>query len=232
MNQTEATPNLNNQAVVLLHGIGSHPLALNGFRRRFARLRYHVCSPAYPSMSADIDQILDIIHPHIKALPPVEILNFVTHSFGGIVARAYIARFAPPNLGRVVSFAPPNHGTEYVDVFSNWRLFQSIMGPAALTLSTQPSSPPHQLPPPTFELGIIAGTRALNPLSYWLLPKPNDGIVSVASTRLEGMKAHMTVPYPHRVMLSIPWVQQKAINFVKTGYFSATTTRAEQEPDH
>lgn len=204
---------------ILLHGLGSHPLALNGIKRRLKRLGFDVYAPYYPSMSISVAQAVELIRPQLEALPPAAPLYFVTHSMGGIVARLWIARFKPSNLARVVMFAPPNHGTQLADRLNPRPLFRAILGPAFAELSAAPHSLPNRLPPPDFEVGIIAGTRALNPLGHRLLPKPNDGIVSVASTRLPGMRDHLIVPYSHRMMLSIPAVAEQAIHFLQVGRF-------------
>ena len=74
------------------------------------------------------------------------------------------------------------------------RLFQLALGPTAPQLGTGPDSLPNRLPAPNFELGIIAGTRSVNPLSGFFLPGESDGTVSVESTRLPGMSDFITVP--------------------------------------
>jgi pimeloyl-ACP methyl ester carboxylesterase len=219
---------ISSATAVLLHGLASHPLALNGIKRRMIQLGFDVYAPRYPSMSANVDQILEFIQLRLDPIPTTASLYFVTHSLGGIIARLLIERLNAPNLARVVMLAPPNHGTEFVDCFRHLALFRAIFGPATLEVGTSPHSLPHRLPPPTFELGIIAGCRALNPLSYWLLPKPNDGIVSVKSTRLEGMSDHITVPYPHRVMLSVPTVIDQVIHFLRFGYFDKNKVKRDE----
>jgi pimeloyl-ACP methyl ester carboxylesterase len=207
------------KTVVMLHGLASHPLAMNGLKRRLRREGFAICAPAYPSMSATVEQVLELIDSQLEAGPPGRPLYFVTHSLGGLLARAYIARHAPANLRRVVMLAPPNQGSEYVDHFGRLPLFRAALGPLAADAGTSPVGLAHRLPPVSYEVGIIAGRRALNPLSYWLLPQPNDGIVSVNSTRLAGMRDHLVVPYPHRLMLNAPVVVDQVVHFLRAGRF-------------
>jgi len=207
------------KTAILLHGLGSHPLALNGVKRRLQKLGFEVYAPYYSSMSLSVEQALEVVRPRLEAIPPSSSLYLVTHSMGGIIARLWIARYRPPNLTRVVMFAPPNHGTQLVDRLGHLFFLKRLLGPAFLELSAHPRSLPNSLPPPDFEVGIIAGTRALNPLGARILPKPNDGIVSAQSARLEGMNDYLTVPYSHRLMLSVPAVIEQAVHFLRFGRF-------------
>ncbi len=209
------------KTAILLHGLGSHPLALNGLKRRLQKLGFEVHAPYYPSLSLNIEQALEVVRPQLEAVPPEKPLYLVTHSMGGIIARLWIAQFKPVNLAKVVMFAPPNHGTELVDWLGHLPFLRFLLGPAFLELSAAPHSLPNRLPPPDFEVGIIAGTRALNPVGGHILPKPNDGIVSAQSTRLQGMSDYLITPYSHRVMLSVPAVIKRAIGFLQLGRFEA-----------
>ncbi|MEJ2710726.1 MAG: hypothetical protein P8074_24150 [Anaerolineales bacterium] len=219
-----ATPltqtNSNGQAAILIHGLASHPLVLNGIRRRLLKLDFFVSSSYYPFMSADVDDILVRLHSAIAHVPSAYTLHFVTHSVGALMARAYISRYSPPNIGRLVMLAPPNHGTPLIDRFGDWPLFRSILGSIASQLGTRADCLPQRLPSPAYPTGIIAGKRTWFPFSHWWLPEPHDGLVPLSSTFLPTMTDHITVPYSHRVMISIPAVQQEVVHFLQTGSFS------------
>jgi hypothetical protein len=81
------------------------------------------------------------------------------------------------------------------------------------------------LPPVDYPVGIIAGNRSVYPLASALLPKPNDGRVSVEGTKLDGMADHVVVGAAH------PWLPRNAsaiaqtIAFLKDGRFGRTSTR-------
>lgn len=145
--------------------------------------------------------------------------HFVTYSMGGLLVRGYLAAAPPPNLGRVVMIAPPNQGSEIVDSLGGSWLLRTILGPVAPRLGTAPEGIPARLGPPRFPLGVIAGDRAINPIGAWLLPDPNDGTVSVASTRLAGMADFLVVHRSHTFIMRAPEVAAQTIHFLRGGRF-------------
>ena len=107
---------------------------------------------------------------------------------GGLLARAYIVRHRPANLGRVVMLAPPNQGSEIVDLLGASRMYDRCFGPAGRQLGTRPGERLRTLLGTVdYPLGVIAGDRAIDPLGWLLVPGPNDGRVAVARTGVAGM---------------------------------------------
>ena len=88
---------------------------------------------------------------------------------------------------------PPNQGSEIVDRLGKMKVFQLLNGPASLQLSTHSESIPNRLGPVSFEIGVIAGDRSINPILSSLIPGKDDGKVAITRTRLEGMKDFIIV---------------------------------------
>jgi pimeloyl-ACP methyl ester carboxylesterase len=148
-------------------------------------------------------------------------IHFVTHSLGGIVLRQYLSEHRIENLGRVVMLAPPNRGSELADRLKNNCLYRLATGPAGQQLGTSDSSVPNRLGPADFELGVIAGNRSLNPLFSWWIPGPDDGKVSVRSTRLAGMQDFLVVHHSHTWMAWSSEVSAAVAQFLRSGCFAS-----------
>jgi triacylglycerol esterase/lipase EstA (alpha/beta hydrolase family) len=215
--------------VVLLHGLSRSEYSMLVIEEVLGFHGYRVVNQTYPSESAPIADLIAHVG-RSAALCGEERTHFVTHSLGGILARAWLRDNRPPDMGRVVMLAPPNAGTEIVDRLSEREPLQEIMeflsGPAVLELGTGPDSVPAGLGPVDFELGVIAGNRAISPLGPILLDGPNDGTVSVESTMVEGMADHIVVPATHTLLMNNPVVLAEILEFLRYGAFDHGITLA------
>jgi pimeloyl-ACP methyl ester carboxylesterase len=204
--------------VLLLHAIARSPRSLRTLEQAIAAAGFETLNVGYPSRKLPLEQLADEIRMKVggfidRSDGP---LHFVTHSMGGLVARLLIAKSRPAALGRVVMLGPPNQGSEIADLLAGTRIYQLVYGPAGAQLTTYRALRPSRV---DFPLGVIAGDRAIDFLSWLIIPGPNDGKVSVARTKIDGMTAHTTIHATHTFMTHNTEVQRQTIRFLRSGCF-------------
>lgn len=210
------------EGVLLLHGIARRAASLRPVERELAAEGYATLNLDYPARRLALADIAETIAPQVAAFAAgVSRLHIVTHSMGGLVARVLLARHRPANLGRVVMLGPPNGGSEVADALHRLAPYRRFFGPAGGELVTLRGAAQERLfGPVDYPLGVIAGRRSLYPLaSLLLLPGPNDGRVTVARTRLEGMADHVVLPAAHPTLMRNRRALSQTLHFLREGRF-------------
>ena len=206
--------------VILLHGLARNARSMNVMASELECAGFGTVNYDYPSTKYAIELLAnDVITDAISRCPDGVKIHFVTHSMGGILVRQYLSENKIQNMGRVVMLGPPNKGSQVVDRLSRVPGYAWFNGPAGKQLGTGRNSTPNSLQEVDFELGIIAGTRSINLLLSTMLPKPDDGKVSVENTKLKGMADHIAMPVSHPFIMKNKGVIQQVIYFLRCGSF-------------
>lgn len=213
------------ETVILLHGIGHSMLNMAFIARALKKHGYAAINLTYPSLRHNIKTLSQWLSARLKEKGVWEYsatVHFIGHSMGGLVIGAYLqeerGNFPQQKLGRVVMLGTPHGGSEVADALHKSLPYKILFGPAGQELTTFARA--HDKIRPFYELGIIAGTQNwMYPLGQVLIKKPNDGCVSIESTKLSGMTDHIAVPALHGTMGWSRNVQSQAIAFLKKGMF-------------
>jgi pimeloyl-ACP methyl ester carboxylesterase len=216
MSERPVSANRAQHGVVLLHGISRTARSFGKMETALVGAGLVTLNLDYASRRKPLAALAEDIRPAIERFAD-DIdgsIHFVGHSMGGLLARVYLAKYRPQHLGRVVMLGTPNGGSEIADGLKNFPPYRAYFGPAGQQLGTRRDAATDALLPAIdYPVGIIAGNRSIYPLSTIFLPRPHDGRVSVANTKLDGMADHIVVPVAH------PFLPGNAIAIAQTMAF-------------
>ena len=229
VSQADSPPNVRSSAagecVVVLHGLGRTFRSMSVMADVLEKEGYLVANIDYPSRQSLIEELASsAVSEGIGSCleGAADKIHFVTHSMGGILVRYYLEHNELEQLGRVVMLSPPNQGSEVIDALEENILFRWYFGKAALQLGTDPESLVMRLSTPAYPVGVITGTEHAF-FDGWfshLIPGEDDGKVSVARARIEGMNDFIALPYSHPFIMDEEEVIRQAIHFLREGKFA------------
>lgn len=145
------------------------------------------------------------------------VVHIVAHSMGGILALRALEDMPERRVRRVVLLGAPIEGCA-----GGRQLAESRWGAALLgTSKSLWLAMPKLEIPRGVEAGAIAGTKRFGLGGLVLkLPKPNDGVVTVAETKHPQLADHVVLPVAHSQMLISPLVARQVAAFIETGRFA------------
>lgn len=212
------------EKVVLIHGFGRSKVAMWQLYIELCMAGYDIESIGYSSFTKSIDEIKATVFAQINtiAFHKYEKIHFVGHSLGGLLCRAYLDRYRVQNLGNVVLIGSPNGGTELVDSYKKEWWFD-YAGPTAKVLGTDKNSFPKSLKKPYYPVGVIAGvvTTQMDMIEE-AFDGEHDGMVSVESTKIEGMSDFIKIKTNHSMMRYDDEVASQTIYFLQKSSFYET----------
>lgn len=148
---------------------------------------------------------------------PDATIDIVTHSMGGVLARAALGLSEDIGVHRVVMLSPPNQGAQMAArVRAMLPVHRLGWDPLQQLLPGVPSD--HPLP--TAEVGVLTGGTGL-PRGYnALLGADNDLMVRVDEAHLPGAADFHVVPVPHAMMPFHGLASRQVHSFLDTGRFA------------
>jgi len=217
--RTEAplpTPSAEKETVILLHGMGRSRVSLWLLDLRLRQAGYVTHNFPYAPHSRSLDDLSKLLHDFVKKNVDTKSYHLVGHSLGNIIIRnGFNHDGYPPGLGRIVMLAPPNQPAALAQALKDNPLYKLFAGDSGQKLSSKAFY--KKLAIPTVEFGVIAGDRGQS-LTF---SEPNDGIITVASTKLKGMKDWIVLHHSHTFIMNSRDTVTLCINFLKHGRFKS-----------
>ncbi len=199
--------------VILLHGLFATQHSMRRMQQRLQQCDFQVINWSYATLwhsTTGHAQRLRKTLDALQAKPEVRSIHFVTHSMGGILARAALHYGSADKVQRMVMLAPPNRGSKLTR-FSPGALSWCI--PAINDLIESPDSLPSRLPMAShIQVGIIAAAH--------------DLVVSLESTNLPNQQEHCVVPTNHFRLPTDRSVMEKVVHFLEHGQFTPQPIRS------
>ncbi|HJN38216.1 MAG TPA: alpha/beta fold hydrolase [Gammaproteobacteria bacterium] len=220
---TANLPDNPTECVILLHGLLRSKKQMRYIESTLIHHGFEVINVNYSSNKHSIDSLTDLVWNEIKKPISHRKVNFVGYSMGGLLARNIIDKYKPKSIGRVILIGTPNNGSELATFLQDNFFYQKLIGPAGQEIGTK-NNTTKRLKTCNYELGCIASRlnglwKIIYPISYFLLPKINDGRVSLKSTKVDGMKSHVIISCPHFFLPYSKKVNKYIVSFLKTGFF-------------
>jgi pimeloyl-ACP methyl ester carboxylesterase len=202
-------------AVVLLHGAWMNRLVMAYLAHSLRIQGFSVHSLTYRTRLDTLEQHLGHLAARIASLE-APLVHVVGHSLGGVVALRYLQRRPDARVRRAVLLGAPVAGCRAAADLAQLAGGEFLLG-KSLGVWREPIDVSLDR---RFEVGVIAGTRALG-LGRILvrLPGRSDGVVCVDETRFPAMRDHIALPVAHSEMLISPTVARQTAAFLKTGAF-------------
>ncbi|AYH46167.1 alpha/beta fold hydrolase [Azoarcus sp. DN11] len=203
------------ETVVLVHGLWMHPVVFALLRRRLTRACFTVPAWTYPSVRGRLIANADALTAFLAALPGAAPLHLVGHSLGGIVIANALARHPDPRVRRIVLMGPPWAASHCAAALLRVPCVSALVGRSMRDWMdmTRPELP-------GTEVGVIAGNRPIGLAGTLVgLPRPHDGIVRVAETRVAAARDAVTLHVSHMEMLFSSRCAEQVTAFLRRGAF-------------
>lgn len=200
------------ETVFLVHGMGRSRLSMVLLAARLRRAGFRTVNVPYAQALSSLGEVSGDLRRRAARTAGGR-YHIVGHSLGAVIIRHGFLAGYPPGLGRVVMLAPPNSPPHLAKKLVSFAPYRWYCGDSGRRLADPGFYA--ALPVPTVDFAVLAGDRGTRLNS----PEPNDGVVTVAETRLGGMKAFRVLRRTHTFLMNAPETARLVASFLKTGSF-------------
>ncbi|MGH8710345.1 MAG: esterase/lipase family protein [Burkholderiales bacterium] len=202
------------EAVIVVHGLWVNSMMMRLLGYRIQRCGFDVAYFSYDSVRAALEQNAARLSRFAAALS-ANTVHWVGHSLGGIVILKMLEQCPEPRTGRIVLMGSPSAGSYAARALAKTDAGRWLLGRSTPLVDNKAAL--HG----KYELGVIAGCRGLGlgRLMLHALPRPNDGVVTVAETHVSGMHDHIVLRLSHSGMLFSSRAAKQVCAFLKAGRF-------------
>lgn len=203
------------ETAILIHGLWMHGVVFLPHQRWLEKQGFGVRRFSYPSWRLGLEENAAALTRFVAETPGATI-HLVAHSLGGLIALIMLGRPRDKRVRRVVLMGTPYAGCHCGTYMVNMPPLSPLLGRSMKDWLNLPQPMPSE----SVDIGVIAGTHSWG-LGRVIpgLPRPNDGVVSVAETRVPGAKDTIALPVSHSGMLLSRLCAAQVVSFLRTGSF-------------
>lgn len=205
------------EAVVLIHGLWLSGWSLALQARRLRRLGYDVSLFAWPTVRNNFRANATVLEKFLRTLD-APVIHLVGHSLGGLLIRALFHYFPAQRPGRIVTWGSPHQGSLAAVSLARFAFGRRILGASIAELL---AGEPTRWRLPARALGALSGDLPCGLGAVIArLPRPHDGVVTVAESGFASAADAYRLPVSHVGMLWSRAVVDETRQFLRHGQFT------------
>ncbi len=178
--------------ILLIHGLGRTAFSMSGMKEALSQAGHTPELFSYVALLQPFDDIAVRLRDRLKTLSTLGPYGIVSHSMGGILARAALAQASFPLPAHVIMLAPPNQSPRAARLANQLLPFRWFSGQSGHNMASVDFYA--QLPPLSCPYTLIAGTVGPTGPFTPFGDELNDVIVGLEEVRM----------HPHDVPIEVP----------------------------
>jgi len=204
--------------VILVHGLWTPSVVCSLHAHWLAQRGYRTLRFGYPSVRRTLAENAESLRRCVAATGASDI-HLVGHSLGGLLILEMLGQAEAPRVQRVVLLGTPCLGSHCAQRLAAVKGMPALLGRSIMQWLARPSDAAPRRPT-TVAVGVIAGTRSVG-LGRIVpeLPQPNDGVVTLAETRLPNASDFLALPLAHSQLLASRSCALQIASFLDSGRF-------------